>query len=86
MATPNVQPTTIEISEIVQCAGGTFSSDTHPAKCDKNRMPVLITDKKDRKLWTKYQAEHHDVMIVNCEGFMQSVVQQKIRFPEYKLV
>lgn len=78
-------PTVVEICDIVECAGGKYANDAQ-VKCDKNRTAVLITDKKDRKLWKIYQDMHPGIQIVSSEGFMQSVVQQKIRFLEYTLV
>lgn len=79
-----MQPTPDEISEIVQGSGGKYS-DNPLKKCKPNTKAVLISNKKDYKLWDSYRKAHPDIQIVNSEGFMQSVVQQKINFPDYTL-
>lgn len=84
MATPNAQPTTDEICEIVECAGGKYANSASMKRKPKAKA-VLITHKKDKKLWPDYRRYHPDVQIVSSEGFMQSIVQQKINFPKYEL-
>lgn len=82
--TPNVQPTADEIAEIVECAGGKYASSVS-IKRKANSKAILISHKKDSKLWPAYRESHPDVQIVSSEGFMQSVVQQKINFSHYIL-
>lgn len=84
-ATPNVQPTTDEICEIVECSGGKYGGDIASIKRKPNTKIVLITHKKDKKLWPSYRSRHPDIQIVSSEGFMQSVVQQEINFSQYEL-
>lgn len=36
-------------------------------------------------MWKEYKDAHPDIQIVNSEGFLQSVVQQKINFPSHIL-
>lgn len=83
-ATPNAQPATEEICEIVECSGGKYG-DSALIKCKSDAKAVLITHKKDKKLWPDYRRAHPDIQIVSSEGFMQSVVQQKINFSQYQL-
>lgn len=84
LASPNTQPTPTEIDEIVRCAGGEFIlNPTVQHKSD--RKIVLITEKKDKKLWKKYQDFYKNIVIVSSEGFMQSIMRQKILFSKYLL-
>lgn len=82
LATPNAQPTPNEIAEIVACAGGEFSFNPKFQR-KSNKKIVLVTDKRDRKLWGDYRRFYADIEIVSSEGFMQSVVRQKITFASY---
>lgn len=84
IATPNAQPTTDEIGEIVECSGGKYG-DKAPIKRKPNTKLVLITHKKDKKLWPIYRQIHPGIQIVGSEGFMQSVVQQKINFSQFEV-
>lgn len=79
-----MQPTTDEISEIVQCSGGKFATNLSDTR-KPNTKAVLISHKKDSKMWHLYQKVHPDIQIVSCEGFMLSVCQQKINFPDFVL-
>ncbi|XP_031631860.1 uncharacterized protein LOC116346097 [Contarinia nasturtii] len=83
-ATHNVQPTKEEIAEIVECCGGKFA-DNPDKKRKPNTVAVLISNKKDSKMWNAYRKAHPDVQIVSSEGFMQSILKQKITFPDYLL-
>lgn len=83
-ATPNVQPTTDELCEIVECSGGKYGGSA-TMKRKPNTKFVLITHKKDKKLWPNYRSRYPDIQIVSSEGFMQSVVQQEINFSQYEL-
>lgn len=78
-ATPNVQPVPDEIAEIVQYCGGEYFY-TLPKKLKQSAKIVLFSHIKDKKLWQKYQSAFPKIEIVGCEGFMQSVMKQRISF------
>lgn len=87
MATPNVQPTELEIADIVGCCGGKYIGSPLSKRGQRtNAIVVLITSRKDRKLWDKYRTAYPDLQIVSGEGFMQSILQQKITFSKYFLI
>lgn len=84
MATPNSQPVPNEIAELVRCGGGEFLFNP-PDKFEINDCVVLITEKDDNRHWRKYQRMYDNIRIVSSEGFMQSILQQKINFKNYML-
>lgn len=84
MATPNSQPVPNEIAELVRCGGGEFLFNP-PAKFESNDRVVLVTEKDDNRLWRKYQRMYGDIMIVSSDGFMQSILQQKVNFKHFML-
>lgn len=79
-----MQPVTPEIAEIVECAGGKYA-DNPLKKRKPNTAAVLISHKKDSKMWKYYKDAHPDIQIVSSEGFLQSVMQQKINFSAHAL-
>lgn len=85
-ATQHVQPTRDEIAEIVECSGGRYSASCpldEPPRDKLNTKFVLISHKMDAKQWNKFRKPYPDIQIVSSEGFLQSVVQQKINFSQY---
>lgn len=68
-----MQPATDEIAEIVECSGGKFGDSV---KRRSNTIAILVSHKKDCKLWPKYQKSHPDIKIVSSEWFMECVVKQ----------
>lgn len=84
MATLNSEPVPNEIAELVRCGGGEFLFNP-PDKFKPNDRVVLVTENADNRLWRKYQRMYGDIMIVRSEGFMQSILQQKINFKHYIL-
>lgn len=82
--TPNIVPPPNEIAMIVECGGGVYSNNYRkefPSKFKK----IVVSSTADAQLWNKIRIHHPGISIINTEGLMRNVMQQKIDFNGYKL-
>lgn len=83
--TPTTLPTFRELENIIKCAGGRCVGQLQELPVHKKKI-IVVSAVTDSTLWPNIKLKFPDAVIIDTEGFMTSILKQKIDFHKKRVI